>query len=156
MIKINLTQWKVDFLLWVSNGCPEEEGKELHRGQQFIRSVRSLRKLGLVDKCLLDQMLWQLTEAGVAMVALIKTWPITWSVKPAKLNIPKFIVIDLISGKEANERQIALDEDWAKGLIYCDMEGFAVEQDGTLILLDECNNYAYCPADRFEIRPTIT
>jgi len=33
---------------------------------------------------------------------------------------------------------IALREPWAKGLIYCDMDGFAVQSDGSLLLLDEC------------------
>jgi hypothetical protein len=28
------------------------------------------------------------------------------------------------------------EEPWARGLVYCDMEGFAVESDGSLILLD--------------------
>lgn len=62
-----------------------------------------------------------------------------------------FYVFDKKTGKEANECHIALHEDWAKGLVYCDMEGFAIEQDGTLLLLDECGRIAYCPPDRFEI-----
>ena len=64
-----------------------------------------------------------------------------------------FIVIDKKTGKEADEYEIALHEDWAKDLIYCDMEGFAIEQDGTLLLLDECGQLAYCPSDRFEVVP---
>ena len=60
-------------------------------------------------------------------------------------------VIDKKTGKEADTYQIALKEDWAKHLIYCDIEGFAIEEDGSLVLLDECGNVAYCPADRFEI-----
>ena len=36
-----------------------------------------------------------------------------------------FTVIDLQTGKEADERETALHEEWAKGLMYCDMEGFA-------------------------------
>lgn len=63
----------------------------------------------------------------------------------------KFLVIDKKTGKEADEYEIALKEDWAKNLIYCDMEGFALLQDGTLILVDECGSFEYCPADRFEI-----
>jgi hypothetical protein len=38
---------------------------------------------------------------------------------------------------------IALKELWAKDLIYCDIEGSAIEQDGTLLLLDECGSCAY-------------
>ena len=44
---------------------------------------------------------------------------------------------------------IALNEDWAKHLCYCDMEGFAIQEDGTLILTDECGKFAYCPEGRF-------
>jgi len=62
-----------------------------------------------------------------------------------------FRVIDTKTGKEPDLREIALNEEWAKGLIYCDMEGFAVLEDGGLMLLDECGNYAFCPAGRFEI-----
>lgn len=28
-------------------------------------------------------------------------------------------------------------------LIYCDIEGFAISEDGSLYLLDECGNYCY-------------
>lgn len=62
-----------------------------------------------------------------------------------------FIVIDKKTGKEADEYEIALHEDWAKHLMYCDMEGFAIEQDGTLMLLDECGQFIYCSSDRFEV-----
>lgn len=62
-----------------------------------------------------------------------------------------FRVIDKKTGKEADTYKIALKEDWAKHLIYCDMEGFAIEEDGSLVLMDECGNVAYCPDDRFEI-----
>lgn len=34
-----------------------------------------------------------------------------------------FTVIDTKTGKEADEYNIALHEDWAKHLCYCDMEG---------------------------------
>lgn len=64
----------------------------------------------------------------------------------------KFTVIDKLTGKEAVPETIALKEPWAKNLIYCDMEGFAIEEDGTLILLDECGRFEYCPEGRFEIR----
>lgn len=62
-----------------------------------------------------------------------------------------FRVIDKKTGKEPDLRKIALKEEWAQGLIYCDMEGFAIEQDGSLMLLDECGNFRYCPYGRFEI-----
>lgn len=63
----------------------------------------------------------------------------------------RFTVIDKKNGKEADTYTIALKEDWAKGLIYCDIEGFAITEDGTLVLMDECGNVAYCPDNRFEI-----
>lgn len=44
---------------------------------------------------------------------------------------------------------IAIKEPWAKRLIYCDMDGFAMCEDGTLILLDECGNLAHAPEGRF-------
>ena len=62
-----------------------------------------------------------------------------------------FKVIDNQTGKEPDCAAIALSEDWAKELIYCDMEGFALEDDGTLVLLDECGKFVYCPIDRFGI-----
>lgn len=63
-----------------------------------------------------------------------------------------FTVIDNKTGEEADPYDIALNEDWAKSLMYCDMEGFAIEEDGTLILLDECGRHKYCPVGRFEVR----
>ena len=62
-----------------------------------------------------------------------------------------FKVIDKMTGKEADPEEIALNEAWADGLIYCDMEGFAVGEDGRLYLLDECGRFEYAPSDRFEV-----
>lgn len=62
-----------------------------------------------------------------------------------------FEVIDLKTGKEPDLKEIVLNEDWAKELVWCDMEGFYIGQDGQLILADECGNFAYCPSDRFKI-----
>ncbi|MBP3265564.1 MAG: hypothetical protein J6L84_01315 [Clostridiales bacterium] len=64
----------------------------------------------------------------------------------------KFKVIDKKTGKEADVEEIALHEDWAKGLVYCDIEGFAITEDGELILADECGKFAYCPDGRFEVQ----
>ena len=64
-----------------------------------------------------------------------------------------FKVIDNNTGKEADIGEIALKEDWAKGLMYCDMQGFALLENGSLVLLDECGKYEYCPSDRFTIIP---
>lgn len=62
-----------------------------------------------------------------------------------------FSVIDKKTGKYPDLEKIALKEEWAQGLMYCDMEGFALEEDGTLLLLDECGRHEYCPEGRFEI-----
>ena len=65
--------------------------------------------------------------------------------------MPTFTVIDNWTGKEADEYIIAKTEDWAKGLMWMDIEGFALEDDGTLLLVDECGGIAYCPDDRFSV-----
>ena len=62
-----------------------------------------------------------------------------------------FVVIDKETGKEADPYDIALHEAWAKDLMYCDMEGFAILEDGTLILTDECGKYEFCPEGRFVV-----
>lgn len=62
-----------------------------------------------------------------------------------------FTVIDTKTGKEADEYAIALYEDWAKHLCYCDMEGWAIENDGTLLLVDECGRFAYADRERFKV-----
>lgn len=63
-----------------------------------------------------------------------------------------FDVVDKKTGKYPDWERIAREEDWAKGLVYCDMDGVAIREDGSLILLDECGNCVSCPPDRFEIR----
>lgn len=67
----------------------------------------------------------------------------------------KFTVIDTKTGEYPDLWEIALKEEWAKSLCYCDMEGFAVEEDGTLFLMDECGRYEYAPEDRFIIFPLV-
>jgi len=63
-----------------------------------------------------------------------------------------FTVIDTKTGKEADTYEIALHEKWANNLCYCDMEGWAIEEDGNLVLMDECGQFAYpLDANRFNI-----
>ena len=64
-----------------------------------------------------------------------------------------FRVIDTKTGKLANIGTIAVREKWAKDacLVYCDMDGFYIGEDGQLVLMDECGHYAYCPEGRFRI-----
>ena len=63
----------------------------------------------------------------------------------------RFDVIDLKTDKYPDLEKIALNEEWAKGLMYCDMEGFRIDEDGTLCHSDECGSYRYCPHERFKI-----
>ena len=62
-----------------------------------------------------------------------------------------FDVIDPKTGEYPDLEHIARTEEWAQNLIPCDMEGFCINEDGNLILMDECGNYAYCPPDRFQV-----
>ena len=62
-----------------------------------------------------------------------------------------FTVIDNQTGTYPDCEKIALNEEWARGLIYCDIDGFAINEDGSLILMDECGHCAYCPSDRFTV-----
>jgi len=63
-----------------------------------------------------------------------------------------FIVIDNKTGEEADPYEIALHEDWAKHLCYCDIDGWAIEDDGTLLLVDECGRVAYADKERFKVK----
>lgn len=60
-----------------------------------------------------------------------------------------FTIIDKETGEYPDIYEIALNEEWAKDLMYCDMEGFAIQEDGTLVLMDECGRFTYCPNGRF-------
>ena len=71
---------------------------------------------------------------------------------PNEPSLLEFDVVDTKTGKYPDWERIAREESWAKGLVYCDMDGIAIREDGSLILLDECGNCVSCPPDRFEIR----
>ena len=71
---------------------------------------------------------------------------------PNEPPLLEFDVVDTTTGKYPDWERIAREESWAKGLVYCDMDGIAIREDGSLILLDECGNCVSCPPDRFEIR----
>ena len=87
----------------------------------------------------LNQAMWEITHAPTLS-------------PPNEPLVTGFDVVDTKTGEYPDLEKIALKEDWAKHLMYCDMEGFAIEEDGTLLLLDECGRQACCPAGRFEIR----
>ena len=63
----------------------------------------------------------------------------------------RFKVMDTKTNKEADIMEIVLKEEWAKNLEYCDLEGFAIIDNGNLALLDECGKWADCPHDRFKV-----
>lgn len=63
--------------------------------------------------------------------------------------MPRFSVIDKHTWKEADPRAITLTEEWAEDLVF--VSGFALQDDGTLILTDIYGHYRYCPEKRFEI-----
>lgn len=62
-----------------------------------------------------------------------------------------FNVIDKNTGVYPDVEEIAQTEEWAKNLIYCDIDSFAISEDGALLLMDDCGNIAYCPHDRFDV-----
>lgn len=62
-----------------------------------------------------------------------------------------FTIIDNLTGEYPDCEKIALNEEWAKGLIYCDIDGFFIGEDGALVLTDDCGNTRWCPADRFTV-----
>lgn len=82
-------------------------------------------------------------EAGEKMREAINTL-----VKPRNT----FTIIDAKTGVEADTYEIALHEEWAKELMFCDMDGFAILEDGTLILVDECGRCEYVQdTERFKV-----
>ena len=62
-----------------------------------------------------------------------------------------FEVIDPKTGKYPDLEQITKTEEWTKNLIPFDIDGFCINENCDLILIDECGNYAYCPKDRFQV-----
>ena len=55
-----------------------------------------------------------------------------------------FDVIDPKTDKYPDLEKIERTEEWAQNFIYCDMDGFFINEDGNLILMDECGNYNPC------------
>lgn len=62
-----------------------------------------------------------------------------------------FTVIDTTTGKEADTYNIALHEDWAKHLIHYNIDGWAITDDGDLILVDDRGGFAYADRERFKV-----
>jgi len=63
---------------------------------------------------------------------------------------PIFKVIDKQTGEEADIQQI-VKEDWAQRLVYSDMLGFLISEEGGLYLADTCGNLVPCDYERFKV-----
>ena len=77
------------------------------------------------------------------------------AIKMPKSKQVQFTVIDKRTGKEPIfDHNHIFKEKWFKqsNLIYCDLEGWVISEDGVLMLADECGNIGYPPSDRFEVR----
>jgi len=58
-------------------------------------------------------------------------------------------VIDKKTGKDVLDEMEELGKEF--DLMSMDMESVAIQDDGGLVLLDECGRFAFLPRDRFEI-----
>ena len=61
-----------------------------------------------------------------------------------------FKIIDKKTGKEPTERVI---QNIAKrgNLIPCDIDGFYIDEDGQIILVDDCGNCTWLDMSRFKV-----
>ena len=62
-----------------------------------------------------------------------------------------FRVIDKKTGEYPDVGKIAQREEWAQHLCWCDIDGFYIGEDGSLMLADDCGRCAWCPEDRFDV-----
>ena len=62
-----------------------------------------------------------------------------------------FTIIDKTTGEYPTEETLI---EIAKngGLMDMDIDGFAVQEDGTILLLDDCGNMTYCDMERFIVQ----
>lgn len=75
-------------------------------------------------------------------------------IKFPKPTTIKFKVIDNRTGKEPiYDHNHLFKEKWFKesGLIYCDIDGWYIGEDGYLVLVDDCGRVGYPPQDRFKV-----
>ena len=63
----------------------------------------------------------------------------------------KFKVIDKNTNEVPNISKIVQEEDWAKNLIWCDIDGFFLTEDGQLVLADNTGSIAIAPDGRFVV-----
>lgn len=62
-----------------------------------------------------------------------------------------FTVMDTTTGQEADTKNIVLHEDWAKSLVSCDIDGWAITDDGGLVLIDDWGDFVYADPERFKV-----
>lgn len=75
-------------------------------------------------------------------------------IKYPKPEAIRFRVIDKRTGKEPiYDHNHLFKEKWFKEskLIYCDLDSWVINEDGSLWLTDDCGNVGYPPVDRFEV-----
>ena len=118
-----------------------------------MRIIDAYRAIDMIDEWL-DSVGTVLVGKGLSsygeLIGCIEDTPtLTPQSEPLTLE---FDVVDTKTGQYPDWEHIARTEDWADGLVYCDIDGIAIQEDGSLILLDECCNCVPCPRDRFEIR----
>lgn len=118
-----------------------------------MRIIDAYRAIDMIDEWL-DSVGIVLVGKGLSsygeLIGCIEDTPtLTPPNEPLTLE---FDVVDTKTGQYPDWEHIARTEDWADGLVYCDIDGIAIREDGSLILLDECGNCVPCPRDRFEIR----
>ena len=118
-----------------------------------MRIIDAYRAIDMIDEWL-DSVGTVLVGQGLSsygeLIGCIEDTPtLTPQNEPLTLE---FDVVDTKTGQYPDWEHIARTEDWADGLVYCDIDGIAIREDGSLILLDECGNCVSCPRDRFEIR----
>lgn len=61
-----------------------------------------------------------------------------------------FKIIDRKTGKEPTDRVIAAQARLGQ-LITCDIDGFYVNEDGQIILVDDCGNCTWLDMNRFKV-----
>lgn len=118
--------------------------------QWFVKEWRKVN--GLIDADILDKQFEEVKEKCEKLgdVAQIIGVQAVIDAQPTISTI-KFNVIDTKTGNYPDIEKIARTEEWACGLAYFNMKGFAINEDGQLILMDECGDSRYCPNDRFKI-----
>ncbi len=69
----------------------------------------------------------------------------------AKLEKPiQFRVIDTTTGKEPSEDVIYQLAEQGR-LVYCDIDGFYIGEDGEICLIDDCGNATWLDGERFKV-----